>query len=88
MDNVPKNAAIIVVGPTAGFVPEPLYRRNVALISTAVVSESDRALDILSEGGGAYQLFRGCLRKISLVNPVRMSELIGRFAGAFSVRGY
>ena len=81
LGTVPENAAIIIVGPTAGFVPEPLFRRNVALISTAVVSESDRALDILSEGGGAYQLFRGCLLKISLVNPVRMPEPIGRSAG-------
>jgi uncharacterized protein len=74
--SVPRDAAIIVVGPTAGFVPDPLFRRNVALIDTVVVTESDHALDILAEGGGAHQLFRDCLRKISFINPLRMSKLL------------
>jgi uncharacterized protein (DUF4213/DUF364 family) len=72
---VPADAAIAVVGPTAGFVPEPLFRRKVALIGTVVVTGSDRALEILSEGGGAYQLFGSCVRKINLMNPSRMLEL-------------
>lgn len=72
---VPAEAAIAVVGPTAGFVPEPLFRRKVALIGTVVVTDSDRALEILSEGGGAYQLFGSCVRKINLINPSRMLEL-------------
>lgn len=74
ISNVPENAIIVVVGPTAGFVPEPLFRRNVAIIGTGVVTDSDQALDLLSEGGGAYQLFKKCLRKINLVNPLGMSR--------------
>jgi uncharacterized protein len=69
------NAAIIVVGPTAGFVPEPLFQRRVAMIGTVVVTDSDLALDLLSEGAAAYQLFRRCLRKIVLINPERVSAL-------------
>jgi uncharacterized protein len=64
-----QNADIVVVGPTAGFIPEPLFQRNVSLIGTVVVTDSDLALDLLSEAGGAYQLFKRCLRKIILVNP-------------------
>jgi uncharacterized protein (DUF4213/DUF364 family) len=73
--NVSEHGAIIVVGPTAGFIPEPLFRRNVALVGTVAVTDSDLALDILAEGGGAYQLFKGCLRKILLANPARLSQL-------------
>lgn len=72
---VPKDAAIAVVGPTAGFVPEPLFRRNVAMVGTVVVTDSDQALEILAEGGGAYQLFGSCIRKINLLNTDRLQRL-------------
>jgi uncharacterized protein len=64
-----------VVGPTAGFVPEPLFRRNVAMVGTVAVTNSDRALDLLAEGGGAYQLFKNCVRKINMVNPLWIHRL-------------
>jgi uncharacterized protein (DUF4213/DUF364 family) len=69
-----KDATIVVVGPTAGFIPEPLFRRRIAVIGTVVVTDSDLALDLLSEGAAAYQLFRRCLRKIILINPNRAAE--------------
>ena len=75
IDLVPEDAAIAVVGPTAGFVPEPLFRRNVALVGTAMVTDSDRALELLAEGGGGYRLFAGCMRKINLLNVPRLSQL-------------
>jgi uncharacterized protein (DUF4213/DUF364 family) len=75
IDLVPAHAAIAVVGPTAGFIPEPLFRRNIAMIGTAMVIDSDRALEILAEGGGAYQLFDGCIEKINLLNIPRLSQL-------------
>jgi len=68
-------AAVVVTGPTAGFVPEPLFGRGVALIGTTVVTNADRTVDILSEGGGMYRLFDDCLRKISLPNTARLQEL-------------
>lgn len=72
---VPKDAAIAVVGPTAGFVPDPLFRRNTALVGTVVVTDSDQALEILAEGGGGYRLFGSCVRKINLVNVPRLRQL-------------
>ena len=75
IDLVPPNAAIAVVGPSAGFVPEPLFRRKVALIGTAMVVDIDRALELLAEGGGGYRLFDGCVRKINLLNIPRLNRL-------------
>jgi uncharacterized protein (DUF4213/DUF364 family) len=68
-------AAVAVVGPTAGFVPEPLFSRGVALVGTTIVTDADRALDILAEGGGMYHLFQECLAKINLTNRERMRQL-------------
>ncbi len=75
LDLLAPDAAIAVVGPTAGFIPEPLFRRNVALVGTAMVTDSDHALELLAEGGGGYRLFAGCMRKINLLNVPRLSQL-------------
>ena len=72
---VPADAAIAVVGPTAGFVPDPLFRRKTALVGTVVVTDSDLALEILAEGGGGYRLFGSCVRKINLLNVQRLRQL-------------
>jgi len=72
---VPKKAAIAVVGPTAGFIPDPLFRRDVAMVGTVMVTDIDAALDITFEGGGAYRLFGSCVRKINIRNRKRIEEL-------------
>jgi len=72
---VPRDAALAVVGPTAGFVPEPLYRRNAAMVGTVVVTDIDQALEVLGEGGGGYRLFGTCMRKINLINTERLRLL-------------
>ncbi len=71
----PPTAAIAVVGPSAGFVPDPLFARGVAMVGTSVVTDIDRALDMLAEGGGGYRLFNGCVRKINLLNRPRLQQL-------------
>lgn len=72
---VPGGAALAVVGPTAGFVPEPLFRRNTAMVGTVVVTDIDQALEVLGEGGGGYRLFGTCMRKINLLNAERFRQL-------------
>jgi uncharacterized protein (DUF4213/DUF364 family) len=72
---VPAEAAIAVVGPTAGFVPDPLFRRRAAVVGTVAVTDADQALEILAEGGGGYRLFGNCVRKINLINPARLRRL-------------
>ncbi len=71
----PADAAVAVVGPSAGFVPDPLFARNVALVGTAMVTDIDRALHLLAEGGGGYRLFDGCVRKVNLLNLPRLQRL-------------
>ncbi|MEN6330725.1 MAG: DUF364 domain-containing protein [Smithella sp.] len=72
---VPSKATVAVVGPTAGFIPEPLFCRNVAAVGTAMVTDIDSTLDIIAEGGGAYRLFGSCVRKMNLLNRKRLEQL-------------
>ncbi|MBM9615529.1 DUF364 domain-containing protein [Desulfobulbus rhabdoformis] len=71
----PSDTAIAVVGPSAGFVPDPLFARKVAMVGTSMITDIDRALDLLAEGGGGYRLFDGCVRKINLPNLLRLQQL-------------
>jgi uncharacterized protein (DUF4213/DUF364 family) len=72
---VPPDAAIAIVGPSAAFVPDPLFRRNVAAVATAMVTHGDLALEILAEGGGGYRILGSCARKINLLNMDRLRQL-------------
>ncbi|MCK9226900.1 MAG: DUF364 domain-containing protein [Syntrophorhabdaceae bacterium] len=60
------DARIIVVGPTASFLPDAFFRRGVDIVSGVSILEPDKTLDMLSEGIGAYHLFRGCVKKINI----------------------
>jgi len=71
----PPDAAIAVVGPSAGFIPDAMFARNVAMVGTSVVTEADAALEILGEGGGGYHLFGTCMRKLNVFNRERLRQL-------------
>jgi uncharacterized protein (DUF4213/DUF364 family) len=69
LDLTPEDATVIVAGPTAGLLPDALFARGVSIVSTVVVPDPDRALDLLAEGNGAFQLFAAkCLRKINILS--------------------
>ena len=64
------SALVIVAGPTASFLPDAFFARNVDIVSGVHVTRPERALDLLSQGMTALDLFgEGCLRKINMVNP-------------------
>jgi len=61
------DAMVVVAGPTASFLPDILFERGVDMVSGALVIDPDRALDMISEGCGAYPLFPSCLKKFNLL---------------------
>lgn len=61
------DAQIIVAGPTASFLPDAFFRRNVGIVSGVLIIKPDEVLDMLSEGIGAYHLFKGCVKKINVI---------------------
>lgn len=57
LDAANPEATIIVLGPSSGFVPEPLFERNVDWVGGVVVKQTDALLDLLSAGGSGYHFF-------------------------------
>jgi uncharacterized protein (DUF4213/DUF364 family) len=51
------DAAVTVLGPTAGFVPEPLFERGVDVVGGLMVKQADELLDLLASGGSGYHFF-------------------------------
>jgi len=41
-----------VVGPTAGFIPDVLFKRNVSIVGSTKVLDLDRVMQVIKEGGG------------------------------------
>jgi uncharacterized protein len=64
-------ATVIVAGPTASFLPDALFRRNVDVVSGVWVSRPDKAIDMLGEGLSAIDLFGDCMGKISVLNTAK-----------------
>ncbi len=50
-------AEILVTGPTASMLPEPLFSKGVTITGGIVVTKADAVLDIISEGGSGYHFF-------------------------------
>ncbi|MEZ0329499.1 MAG: DUF364 domain-containing protein [Dissulfuribacterales bacterium] len=68
LDYVRPQAVSAIAGPTSSFIPDALFKRNIRMVSWVVVIDSDKTLDIISERGGAYHLFRSAVSKISILN--------------------
>ena len=47
---------IVTLGPSASFIPDPLFRRKVKAIGGIQVIDSEKMLKIIAEGGGTPQL--------------------------------
>lgn len=45
-----------IVGPSAGIIPDPLFKRGVTIIGTIKTIDSERLFSIIMEGGGTPQI--------------------------------
>ena len=50
-------ARIIVVGPTASMLPDAFFKRGVSVLGGITVTDPDRVLNVISEGGSGYHFF-------------------------------
>lgn len=50
-------AKVIVVGPTVSMIPEAFFKRNVSYVGGVEVTDPDKLLDTLAEGGSGYHFF-------------------------------
>jgi uncharacterized protein (DUF4213/DUF364 family) len=52
-----KAREIAVIGPTASLYPEPLFKRGVTTMGGVRITNQDRVLEIITQGGSGYDLF-------------------------------
>ncbi len=48
---------MVVLGPTVSILPDALFSRGVDISGGDVVTDPDRLLDILAEGGSGYHFY-------------------------------
>ena len=60
------NTCKVVVGPTVGLVPDAYLRRGCDILGGIRVTDADRFLDVLAEGGSGYHFFGKSAQKIVL----------------------
>ena len=56
----------IILGATTPFLPQVFIKRGVTMLSGIEVTDKNRMLQIVSEGGGMRD-FKGCIKKISVL---------------------
>jgi len=61
-------AEIAVIGPTVGFLPEPLFARGVRVVGGIWVKKPDDLLERLAAGGSGYHFFDSLAVRIVLEN--------------------
>jgi uncharacterized protein (DUF4213/DUF364 family) len=64
--NNKKRAAII--GPTASMIPNAFFRRGVSIMAGVRITDPERMVTVLKQGGSAFHLFKDCCEKIAFLN--------------------
>ncbi len=57
---------IVVVGPTASMIPDPLFKRGVTILGGIRVHSPDLMLRLIEQGGSGYDFFESCADKIAI----------------------
>jgi hypothetical protein len=69
-----KNAnEIAIIGPSSGIIPDPLFDLGVTALGCIKVINSEKAFQIISEGGGTKNL-RSVIKYITIKPSFRMTE--------------
>ncbi|MHA1595201.1 MAG: Rossmann-like domain-containing protein [Candidatus Baldrarchaeia archaeon] len=63
-----KNARdVVLLGPTASVIPDPLFRRGVTAVMGIRITDADKMLKIVSEAGGTRWLLAECAEKFAIL---------------------
>lgn len=65
---IPANSEIIVTGPSCNLIPDVMFGKNVKIIGATHFTDPSMVLDIVSEAGTGFHLFRYCATKICVIN--------------------
>jgi len=65
---IPPGRQVVVVGPSAGLIPDMLFQYHVNIIGSLRILDTDKLFRIAAEGGAGFHLFQYCARKICILN--------------------
>jgi uncharacterized protein (DUF4213/DUF364 family) len=65
---IPAGCEIIVTGPSCNLLPDVLFEKNVKILGATRFTNPEMVLDIVSEAGTGYHLFKYCAKKICIFN--------------------
>lgn len=68
------DATVVVVGPTAGMLPDAFFRRGVDVLGGVWVNDPDSLLDVLSEAGSGYHFFGRSAERIVIRREGRIPK--------------
>jgi len=58
---------VLVIGPTASMLPDPLFKRGVTAVGGIKITDVGKMLRIVSEAGGTRALFKTCAEKYTIL---------------------
>lgn len=65
---IPPHARAILSGPTAGMLPDLLFEAGIKIVGSTCVTDPEKAMRIIAEGGSGYHLFnQGAAEKICIL---------------------
>lgn len=67
LPEVKPGARVVVTGPSSNILPDILFENNVNIIGAFRITEPEILLDVVSEGGMSYHLFKYCAQKICIL---------------------
>lgn len=70
------DAEVVVVGPTAGMMPDPLFRRGARVVGGVRVTAPDEFLEVLAEGGSGLHFFEKSAQRVNLIREAAFSALV------------
>lgn len=56
-----------IIGPTASLLPDAFFKKGVNIMAGVKITDSDKMIKILKQGGSAYHLLKECSEKIAFV---------------------
>lgn len=65
---IPNDRQVIVVGPSGGLIPDILFKNNVKIIGSMLITDATKMFEIVAEAGSAYHLYKSCAKKICITN--------------------
>lgn len=67
LELITDNQQVVVTGPSSSIVPDVLFASKVNIIGATMITDADILMELVSEAGAGYHLFRYCAEKVSIV---------------------